>query len=340
MGMTKTILSARWYKRLLATLAALLGLAVLPASAGQKDIVIGAHEAGSRHYVYGAAFTDLLTKYSGMTGRLVGVSGSGVWLPMMDDNEIDLGIDSFFGLYMAYKGKKPFTKPYDIKLVLVGGGINVGFYVRNSSPITSRYQARGKRMASEYSGAPNVKIYGEAELANVGLTWKDIKGVPRTSIYRGMKDDFAEKRLDVFYASVGSGVTRQLDSTIGIRFLGLDITPKALARMRKVYPAMVTKVKKGSAPGIRSDMSLVYLPAYLVARGNLADDVVYKVIQAAWEQNAALGKVDKKLKSWTPQGFVSPQASIPYHPGAIKFYKEKGVWTASMEATQKRVKGN
>jgi len=305
-------------------------VSALPATAAQRDIVIGAHEAGSRHYVYGAAFTGLLTKYSGMTGKLVAVAGSGVWLPMMDDGEVDVGIDSFYGLWQARMGRKPYTKPYDIKLILVGGGINVGLYVRNDSPIKTRADIRGKRIASRYSGAPNIGVYAAAEIANAGLTWNDVRGLPRTSLYRGQKDDVAEKRLDVFYASVGSGLTRELDATIGIRFLGLDDSPAAIAAMRKVYPAMVTKVQPG-APGVHEPMSLVYLPAYLVARGNLADDVVYKVVKAAWEHNADLGKVDKKLKSWKPSGFVSPQAALPYHPGAIRFYKEKGVWTPRME---------
>jgi hypothetical protein len=327
-------------RQMLGALAVAATLATTSAMALPRDIVIGAHEAGSRHYVYGAAFTDLLTKHSGMSGKLVAVAGSGVWLPMMEEREVDVGIDSFYGLWQARAGVAPFQKKHDIKLILVGGGLNVGLYVRNDSDIKSRKEIRGRRVGAQYAGAPNIATYAEAELANAGLGWGDVEGHPRTSLYAGQKDDVAEKRLDVFYASVGSGVTRELDATIGIRFLGLDESPAAMAAMNKVYPVMTTRVEPGP-PGIREPMSLVYLPAYLVARGDLDDDVVYAVVKAAWEKNAELAQVDNALKSWTPDRFVSAQAALPYHPGAIRYYKERGVWSEAMEkANQARLAGN
>lgn len=319
--------------------AAAVALALPPAIAPARaanDIVIGSKEPGSSFYTYAAALADVLSKYTDKTGKVLSVAGAGVWLPMMEQKEADIGLVSHYQGWLAWKGRKPFPKAYDVRLVLVGGGFNVGLYVRNDSPIKSRKGIKGKRIGCKYSGSPAIHVYATAEIEDVGYGWKDVQCVPRTSLYAGQRDDVKEKRLDVFYASVGSGVTRELDSTIGIRFLGLDTSPAALARMRKVYPVVISKVKAGP-PGIRHDMWLVRLPVYVIAHKNTSADLVYKVVKALWEHNDALKKASKRTKSWDKSGFVSDQAILPYHPGAIRLYKEKGVWTKAMAAHQAKL---
>jgi len=308
----------------------------LHAAAAQKDVVIGTHEAGSRFYVWGAGFANLITKFSKYNGKVMAVAGSGVWLPMMENGEVDLGVASFYTLWLARHGKGKYTKPYDIRLVQGGSGINIGLYVRKESPIRTRAEARGKKMGTGYAGSPNIYAYITAEIANAGLSWKDVDGIPRTTLYAGQREDVTEKRLEVFCASVGSSITRELNAAIGIRFLGLDPSPEAMAKMRKVYPVVITKVKPG-APGILEPMWLTYLPSYIVAYGKVSDTVIYDVSKAMWENHKELARIEPKLKRWTSDKFVTPQAVIPYHDGAIKFYKEKGVWTEEMEKVQKRL---
>ena len=325
-----------WSLRRAAAIAAVaaggLMLVSLPAAA-QKDIVIGAKEPGSSFYTYAAAIAGVLTKATGKTGKVLSVAGAGVWLPMMENKEADVGLVSHYQGWVASVGRKPFPRKYDVRLVLVGGGINVGLYVRNDSPIKSRKDIKGKRVGCKYAGSPVIHTYAEAEIANPGFAWGDLKCVPRTSLYAGQRDDVKEKRLEVFYASVGSGVTRELDSTIGIRFLGVDPAPEAVTRMKKVYPVVVTKVKAGP-PGIREDMWLVRLPVYLITQKNVSADVIYEVTKALWDRNDALKKAHKRTRSWDRGNFADPQAILPYHPGAIRLYKEKGVWTKQMEDAQ------
>ncbi len=313
-----------------------LALGINCAEAQRRDIVIGAHEPGSHMYLAGAAIAGLISKHTKKTGKVLAVAGSGVWMPMMEDGDADFGLLTHYQGWLAWAGKKPFPRKFDVRLVLIGGGINVGLYVRNSSPIKTRKDIRGKRIGSGYFGAPAIGVYALAEIANAGLGWKDVKAIPRTSLYAGQRDDVTEGRLDVFYASVGSGLTRELDSTIGIRFLGLDTSPGALKAMRKVYPVVVTRVKAGP-PGIRKPMSLVYLSSYLVAHAKVGSDLVYLTLKTVWDHNAELRKAAKRLRGWRTTRFASHLAVIPYHQGAIRFYKEKGLWTKALAKRQKEL---
>jgi TRAP transporter TAXI family solute receptor len=336
--MTKTsfhLATAARARRLAAVVAvsASAAFATAPSAHAANDLIIGAHEAGSTFYTYGAALADLVSKHTDKTGKLVTAAGAAVWMPMMENREVDVGVISHYEAWLGANGKDPFPKPYDVRLMLIGGGINVGLYVREDSPIGSFDDLAGKRIGGQYAGAPAIHVYAQAEIANAGLEWTDMEVSPRASLYAGQREDVSEQRLDVFYASVGSGITTELDSTIGIRFLGLDESPEAIARMREVYPVVVAKVPAGP-PGIKRDILMTYLPVYAIAHAGVDEDTVYQTVKAVWEHNEEFRSANAKLKGWTIDRFVSPDAIVPYHEGAIRFFKEKGVWTDEMQKRQ------
>jgi TRAP-type uncharacterized transport system substrate-binding protein len=75
----------------------------------------------------------------------------------------------------------------------------------------------------------------------------------------------------------------------------------------------------------------------LVCATRLSDDVAYSITKALWENYKELAPVHPRLKFWTPNRFASIRAVVPYHPGSIKWYKEKGVWSKELEEHQKKL---
>ncbi len=303
------------------------------AAMAQSEVIIGARESGSTTYVAGAAIASIVSDGTDLTGKVMSAAGANVWMPMMDYREVDMGVVTHYEAWLGWKGQGGFNSAHDIRAVVVGGGINVGLYVMDDAPIQSRAEIAGLRIASEYSASPAIGTYALAEIANAGLGWDDMDAIPRASLYAGQREDVTEGRLDVFYASVGSGVTGELDTTLGIRFLGLDTSDEALARMRDVYPALVTEVEAGP-PGIDEPMSLAYLATYVVGHVNVSEDTVYQVTKAMYENNADFTAINASLRGWTSDRFATADVVIPYHDGAIRYFKEAGIWTDEMQAHQ------
>ena len=73
-----------------------------------------------------------------------------------------------------------------------------------------------------------------------------------------------------------------------------------------------------------------------VAREDISEAAVYALTKALWERNSELVK-KPGLFEWTKDKFLTKEPRLPYHPGAIKFYKEKGLWTKDMEGFQRAV---
>ena len=70
---------------------------------------------------------------------------------------------------------------------------------------------------------------------------------------------------------------------------------------------------------------------YLGASTHTPDDVVKKVLEALWSAEDDLMKAHPVMRGFTNKAAVTLRPVVPYHPAAIAFYKEKGVWTVDAE---------
>jgi uncharacterized protein len=316
--------------------AAALATVMIATPLAANDIVIGANQPGSNFYVIGAALSDVISRNSGYTGRLMTSTGAAVWLPMMETQEVDLGTMSHYESWLSARGEGPFPQSFDVGLIASGTGLNVGLYVLNDSPVQSMADIAGLRIGSEYSGGPAIDVFKRGELANAGLSYDDMQAQPRSTLYGGQREDVTEGRLDVFYASLGAGIINELDSMMGVRFLGLDNSETAMARMREVYPAIVTWVEPGPA-GVREGMWMTYLPSYVVGHLSVSEEAIHTALAALVDLNDEFRESNPALGGWTPDIFVTTDAIVPYHPHAVSFYQSRGMWSDEMEARQQEL---
>ncbi len=305
-----------------------------------KTIVLGANPPGSLFHVFGVGIAKVITAHTSMKVEIF-PQGASTWFPMLKTGEVQFGIDNPGDILAAYKGidiykKATKGKGYPLRTLMLGCPMTLALIVPGNSNIRTPEDIRGKRMPVNYGAFYTSTLTVRALLANYGLTTKDVKGLSVTGYVDGVRA-LMDRRADITFGSIGSGIIEELKSKMGARYLSLDPSPEAVKRMKKVHPGYyLVKVKPGPA-GITKEIYALGKDVTLVASTYLPDEVAYQITKALWENYKELAPIHPKLKHWTPDRFASIHAVVPYHPGSIRFYKEKGVWTKELEEHQKEL---
>lgn len=303
---------------------------------------IGTHPVGSFFHIIGTAAGAITEKHTPMKTKVMPV-GISAWMPMMVTKEMDLGVlnstDSKWGYFgiEAYKGLSK-GQGFPIRLVLTGICNDIGIAVSGSSGVKKLADLKGKRIAAGFAKTPAVHLQATAALANAGLTWDDVKLVPVASPGDSGKAVMEGRADGAGSMTVGMPDVTDFNAKTGGYLVSFDPSPEAKARALKVYPdGMLNLVKGGIWPGVPTDSWLLRYEIYVVARKDFPDDAAYQIIKAMWDYNKELPSFNLKFAQWTPETFASKNLTTPYHPGSIKFLKEKNLWSKELEAKQKEL---
>jgi len=320
-----------------------IALNAKPAKGLPRVINIGTHKPGAFFNVVATAVATMVGKHTPMQTKVNPMGGAGAWMPMMATGEIDLGICNIWDSWKGYLGEEAYGKlskgkGFPVRLVLTGICNDISITASGTSGIKTLKDLRGKRLAAGFSKVPSCQYQALAGLANAGLTIDDVRLVPVPSPGASVKAVIEGKADAAGTATTGMPAVAELAAKRGAIMLSFDPSPDAKAKAYKHWPCgWLNLVKGGIYSGVDVDSWLMRYEIYTLCRADMSDDAVYQIIKAMWDYNAELPAIHPKFKEWTPETFASQRLYCPYHPGAIKFLKEKGIWTAALEKRQKEL---
>jgi TRAP-type uncharacterized transport system substrate-binding protein len=138
-------------------------------------------------------------------------------------------------------------------------------------------------------------------------------------------DDFMAGNADMFYFAFGGPKVREADATVGgIRVLEMD--EAGMAAARKIMPwGYATQVGPGPIfIGVEKPMKVYSFDNILITSAKVPDAFIYKVLDTMVNNKDDLVAVQPVLREFTP-AFGYKQYGVPYHPGAVKWFKEHNI---------------
>ena len=306
---------------------------------------IGTNPAGTAFYAVGAGLAKVISGAGPMQSIVQPYTGSSTFMPLLDSGEIDFGIINAVETNLGYQGpaklkisgKNPLPHVPNTRLIMRGSPLSVSLVVRKDSPMKTVHDIKGKRVAGEYPANIAIWFHVYTELANAGMTWEDVKVVPVPAVNEGV-DALVQGRADAANHAVGVAKVKEADAAIGVRYLSLDCSAQGDARVRKAVPGYyLITLKSGSSTGIVGDTCVLAYDIYWVGHKGLSNEVVAHSLKAIWDNIDKLAPLNPQFNDWTRERAASADVTIPYHPAAVQFYKEKNLWNTKMDEAQKRL---
>ncbi|MDF1598287.1 TAXI family TRAP transporter solute-binding subunit [Mesorhizobium sp. YIM 152430] len=320
---------------------AALGAAMLitgaPSTATAEILVMGGNPEGSLFYAQSQAIASVIGQHTDDRVDVLPQSPT-VFFPMFVTAEADFGLSSPIEADFAYRAIGPYEgaqggEGYPLSTIMLGSPISLSLVVRGSSDIHSLADLEGRRVVADYGAFAGSSITAEAALANAGLGIDDITVVSVSSYPEGVTA-VIEGRADAAVGSLGSGILQQLNAAEGARILSIDPSPEAMARSQEVGSSFVPIEVPAGPVGVDTDIQMLSYATTLYSRSDLSDETVKSVLHTLWEHSSQLETIHPSLATWTRDRFVDTAFVVPFHPAAIEFYREKGVWTDELEARQ------
>lgn len=329
-----------WGVALVLGLALLLGGA-LPAWADgmPRSFRISTNPQGSLFYAAGSALAKVVSGHLPVPARVQPYAGTSVAMPLINSGEVELGVNNTNDARMAYRGLKPFIPSPNLRVITVLFPLRVGFFVPAKSDIRTVQDLKGKRVTGEYKAQLAVWYNGTSILAASGMTWDDVVMVPTANVVTGAQA-LIEGRVDAALFALGAAKVREANASIsgGVRFLSINDSPEGIKRMQEAMPGTYpVPVKKDSTVGVPEDITVEGYDVFVTTSTHLSDEAAAAMVKAIYGAESELREAFRPFRAFARERMVKDNVTIPYHPGAVKAYKELGLWSAEMDAVQARL---
>lgn len=189
----------------------------------------------------------------------------------------------------------------------------------SSAGIKTLADLKGKRLSV---GAPKsgTELNARAILKGAGMSYSDLGKVeylPFSESVELMKN----RQLDATLISAGLGVSAIRDLCASVECTIVEIPKSVIDKLGTPYQSL--PIPGGTYKGNDKDVAAAAVPNYLVTRSDLSEDEVYQMTKTMFDNLAGMQAAHAAAKSIDLKT-AGKNPPVPLHPGAAKFYKEKG----------------
>lgn len=333
-------------KNIVSIFLAILIIATFSSISFAQLMTVATDPMGTGTYGATAGIAKIVNQYTDYNIKVKPTTGATEVGPLLAWGEVQLGIMHNWEAEKCWKTEMHYDEPLEgldvapMRILMGGPPTFISPVIREDAGIENIPEDLiGKKAAAIQTGNASAVYQFTAALANLGLTEDDVEMITVPGLSEAIQS-LIDGRCDIAGTSTpGQAILKELDSKRGCHFLDLDHSPEAIDAYREHFPASPVVLEPApDLTGIKKTTHLFYFEDFVISNPNeVSEEAAYEIIKAIYENFEELQELSAELARVKIENMVSLGASVPYHPGAIKFYKEAGIWSEEVEALNQKL---
>jgi uncharacterized protein len=298
-------------------------LFAVPASAdetGNPAIIVTASPGGT-YYVYGKGLAAILTKYLGSNFTAEATQGPSQNIVLLEQHKATLGLVKMGVAREAWNGIgwAKGTEHRSIRAIFPMYDNPFQFAAPKRLKLMSLAGFAGRRIG-DGPKAGTAGIYIPRIFNTLG-----IEATLRNGAFEDNMQQVASGEIDglALLAGIPIAELAELDAQLPLDYL--QPSPDQIGLVRKEFPELSPSlVPAGTYPSLTTDYHTFGMYDFAVVNEDLPDDLVYKIVKAVFEHHQDLVDAHPAAKETVPAN-VDRDTFLPFHPGAVRYYREIGI---------------
>lgn len=279
-------------------------------------------ESGT-YYAFGSVLAQYVSSNGGVNVTAVTGNGSQANIEDLNSGEVQLGFCQSDVMSYAYSGTNLFADSGKVDTFSVVAALYMEQVqiVTTNPDIKTVADLKGKTVSI---GALGSGVYFNAldVLGVYGMTESDINPVYQS--FGDSAESLKDKKIDAAFIVAGAPTTAITDlSTSGPVYL-VSIDDAHIDDLLAKSPYYTAYTVPADTYGMPSDVQTVAVAAVVLARNDVSEDAIYKFTSTIFDNIDAIAEQHGKGAELSLE-FASSITDVPYHPGAAKYFAEKGI---------------
>lgn len=295
----------------------------------RQYISVGTAPVGGTFYTVGGAICEVVNNNSGDADWRVNAQSTGGSMEnirLLSRGRLQFAMSNSSITYFAVRGEGDWDQAHDVRAVMTLFPNIAMFVTAADSGIEKVADLKGERVYIGPEGA-GFEYFIEPILAAHGLSLDDLE------VRYGSQQNAVDLLGDgaVSAAMIGGGVPTpaiaQLAQAMDLRLIPYDQDAKEqlISQYKFFEPAVIPG---GTYTGIDEDYhGLNVGSAHLITHADVDEQLVYDFVRIAYGNREQIAERHRAAKAISPENVVK-NTGTPFHPGAIRYFKEAGIWPA------------